>query len=97
MTARTHFSMSTVVVSSDQQISCDVGEEAVLLSTRDGEYYGLNPVAASVWRMLRHPSSLEEVRDALLSEYAGVSPAECERALIDLVSELITLGVVRTA
>ena len=97
MTVGISLPMSTVVVSSDQQISCDVGDEVVLLSIRDGEYYGLNPVAASVWRQLREPSTLGAVRDALLTEYTGISPDDCERAVIELVAELIALGVVRTA
>ena len=40
-------SLETTVVASPQQVSCDVANEAVLLSMRDGEYYGLNEVAAS--------------------------------------------------
>lgn len=97
MTASVALSMSSIVVSTDEQISSDVGEEAVLLNIRDGEYYGLNPVAASVWRLLRQPATLEAVRDALLAEYSGVAPAECERAVIDLVAEMIALGVARRA
>ena len=97
MTVNVALSMSSMVVSTDQQISCDVGDEAVLLSIRDGEYYGLNPVAASVWRLLRQPATLAAVRDALLAEYSGIAPEDCERAVIDLVAEMISPGVAECA
>lgn len=83
------------VVASDDQISCDVGDEAVLLSVVDGEYYGLNPVAASVWRQIREPRTIAAVCDALLAEYDGISSAECERAVSELVGEMVALGIAR--
>jgi hypothetical protein len=95
MTAGDALTMSTIIVAAEQQISCEVGDEAVLLNAEDGEYYGLNPVAASVWRTISEPRSLDTVRDALLAEYSGISPDECERALLALVGEMLSLGVVR--
>lgn len=85
--------MATAVVASKQQISCAVGDEAVLLSADKGEYFGLNPVAASVWREISVPCTLETVRDALLAEYRGVSPDECERAVLAVVAEMLVLGI----
>jgi hypothetical protein len=87
--------MSTVVVAAEHQISCAVGDEAVLLNAHDGEYYGLNPVAASIWRKIEGPCALDRIRDELLAEYSGISATECERAVLDLVSELLALGVAR--
>lgn len=95
MTGTDVLSMSTVIVAAEHQISCEVGDEAVLLNGKDGEYYGLNPVAASVWRTVSEPRSLDGVRDALLDEYSGISRDECERALLALVGEMLALGVVR--
>ena len=95
MTGRAVLTMATTVVASGDQISCDVGDEAVLLSVVDGEYYGLNPVAASVWRQIREPRTLDMVRDALLAEYSGISSNECEGALLELVGEMLLLGIAR--
>lgn len=86
---------STRVVASGDQIACDVGDEAVLLSVVDGEYYGLNPVAASVWRQVSEPRTIGAVCGALLAEYEGITEAECERAVAELVSEMVALGIVR--
>lgn len=85
--------MATAVVASERQICCAVGDEAVLLSADKGEYFGLNPVAASVWNQISVPCTLEMVRDALLAEYRGVSPDECEQAVLGIVAEMLALGI----
>lgn len=87
--------MATAVVATPRQISCAVGDEAVLLSVEDGEYFGLNPVAASVWNQISEPRTLEAVRDALLAEYRGVSVHECEQAILGLVGEMLALGIAK--
>lgn len=87
-------SLDTMVVASPEQVSCDVADEAVLLSMRDGEYYGLNDVGASIWRLIQRPRPIREVRDALLEEYDGVDSAECERAVMEFLSEMTELALV---
>jgi hypothetical protein len=88
--------MASIVVASERQIACEVGDEAVLLSVDDGEYYGLNPTAATIWRLVRAPSTLESVRNALLVEYSGVSADDCEREVLALANELFALGMLET-
>lgn len=87
-------SLDTAVRASRQQVSCDVADEAVLLSLRDGEYYGLNEVGASIWRLIQQPRTVLELRDSLLQEYADIEVAECERAVISFLSEMISLKLV---
>ena len=87
-------SMSTVAVASDQQISCDVADEAVLLSVQSGDYFGLNPVAASIWRLIQRPSTLAGVRNALLDEYEGIEVQDCEHEVIAFVTQMLALDLV---
>jgi hypothetical protein len=87
-------SLETTVRASPQQVSCDVADEAVLLSMRDGEYYGLNEVGASIWRLIQQPRTVVEVRDALLAEYEGIEPCECEQAVVAFLAEMISLKLV---
>ena len=87
-------SMSTVVVASDQQISCDVADEAVLLSVQSGDYFGLNPVGASIWRLIQRPSTLGRVRNALLDEYEDIEVQDCEQEVISFVTQMLALDLV---
>ena len=89
--------LNTVVRASPQQISCGVADEAVLLSMRDGEYYGLNEVAASIWKHVQQPRTLLEVRDALLDEYSDIEESECERAVVAFLTEMMALKLVDLA
>lgn len=81
-------------LASPNQVYCEVASEAVLLSLDTGEYFGLNEVAASVWRLIQVPRSLFELRDALLEEYEGVDPMTCLDQIIALLDEMNGLGLV---
>jgi Coenzyme PQQ synthesis protein D (PqqD) len=87
-------SLEATVLASPQQVSCDVADEAVLLSMRDGEYYGLNEVAASIWRLIQQPRTVREIREALLEEYSEIDIAECERAVLGFLEDMIALHLV---
>ncbi|MFL5613864.1 MAG: PqqD family protein [Gemmatimonadaceae bacterium] len=84
----------TVVVASPQQVSCDVATEAVLLSMRDGQYYGLNEVAACIWRLVQEPRTVLQLREALLEEYEDIDPIQCDRAVMSFLEEMIALELV---
>ena len=87
-------SLTATILASKQQISCDVADEVVLLSVRNGQYYGLNPVAASIWRLIQQPRTLASVRDGLVSEYADVSVATCTNEVLAFAANMLALGLI---
>ncbi len=90
----TSIAPTTAVRASPQQVSCNVADEAVLLSMRDGEYYGLNEVAACIWKHIQEPRTVLEVRNALLAEYDEIDAGECELAIVAFLTEMISLELV---
>ncbi|MGH7665409.1 MAG: PqqD family protein [Gemmatimonadaceae bacterium] len=82
------------VVCSTSQISCDLADEAVILSLATGEYFGLNPVAARIWNLVQQPRRVADIRETLLAEYAGVSPEECTEQMLALLEEMVGLGLI---
>lgn len=78
---------ATTVVASTEQVSCELPGEVVILSLKDGTYYGLNRVAAHVWELIQEPRRVGEIRDALLREYE-VEEERCTTDLVDLLAEL---------
>ena len=59
-------------------------------------YYGLDPIGASVWKLIQTPKTIAEIRDAILEEY-DVTPEQCEadlQALLEDMKEqrLVTVG-----
>lgn len=53
-----------------EHLLSDLNGEAVVLSLRNGKYYGLNPVGSRIWDLLQNPIDAEEIENAILREYA---------------------------
>lgn len=81
-------------VVSTEQVSCELGGEAVILHTGRGIYFGLNEVGAEIWTLLQQPRAVPEICEAITHSY-DVSPQECERDVNDLLKRLSEAGLVR--
>ena len=86
-------SCGSIIVAIKEQVSCDLAGEAVILSLKDGVYYGLDPVGARIWSLIQEPRTLVEVRDAITDEY-DVEPERCESDLLKLVRQLADNGLI---
>lgn len=77
----------SIFVSKDQ-ISRDLGGEAVILNLKTGIYCGLNEVGARIWAFIQEPRSIKDIRETLLDEY-DVDPKQCERELLELLQQML--------
>jgi hypothetical protein len=77
----------SLIVASQEQISTDLGGEAVILNLKTGVYHGLNPVGTRIWNLLAEPRTVNDILGALLQEYE-VEPDSCERDLLALLQNL---------
>ncbi len=84
---------STVVVTKDQ-VSCEMGEETVILDLTDGEYFELNDVGARIWEMIQQPCRLRDIEDALMEEYE-VARELLRADILELVQEIVDKGLAR--
>lgn len=90
--------MSTVSLSStfsvsEDQVSCDLAGEAVILNLKSGKYFGLNEVGARIWELLKEHRTPDTIRDTLLDEY-DVDPQQCEQDLLELLQQLLEQGLI---
>ena len=74
-------------------VSCELDGETAILNVQSGDYYGLDEVGASVWRIMSQPHTVAEIIREITSEY-DVDPAQCEGDLISLISKLASHGLV---
>ncbi len=86
-------SLHTVVVVSAEQVSCPLGEEAAILNLKNSVYYGMNPVGARIWELLKQPKRVSELRDLLLDEYE-VEPERCSQDLLALLQKMREEGLI---
>jgi hypothetical protein len=85
--------LETVIRASDGQVSCLLEGEVAILNLKTGVYYGLDPVGATVWRLIEQSRTIAAVRDAMLDVYE-VEATRCERDLFVLVGKLAEEGLV---
>ncbi|MBA2671298.1 MAG: PqqD family protein [Gemmatimonadetes bacterium] len=78
---------STIVVATEDQVSCPVADEVAILNLEEGVYYGLNPVGTRIWGLLQEPCTVAAIHATLLAEF-DVDPARCEQDLLALLNEL---------
>jgi hypothetical protein len=87
MNTQSKVGLESTVVAIKDQISADLAGEIAILNVKSGIYYGLNPVGASVWKLIQEPKTVSQVRDALLKEY-DVQAERCEKDLLNLLERL---------
>ena len=72
-----------------------LGEGAVLLSTSDEVYFGLNEVGAEVWQLLApRCATLDEMVDAIVARYPEAPRAAVAADVAELLAELRAAGLV---
>lgn len=66
-----------------------LSDGAVLFSTEEEVYFGLNPVGAKVWELLPPVSStLDDLCAKIAGQYPEVDPAVIRADVIELIAEL---------
>ncbi len=83
---------SRVVLAKDQ-VSCDLGDESVVLHCVKGIYYGLNPVAATIWREVKQSPTVAELRETILRQY-DVTEEQCSDDLQRILAEMRDAGLI---
>jgi len=80
-------SEAAVVVATKNQVSCQLGEDIIILDLKAGLYFSLDNVGAKVWELIQQPRSVSGIRQAILETF-DVSPDVCGRDLLALLREL---------
>jgi hypothetical protein len=86
-------SESSIVEANQEQISSDLGGEAVILNLKTGIYHGLNEVGALIWTLIQKPKAVRDIKQILLQEYE-VEHQECDRDLKTLLEALLAAGLI---
>jgi hypothetical protein len=85
--------LETVVATSADQVSGNLTGERVVLSMKDGTYYGLTEVGALVWDLLQKPVSVGQLVEQILASYE-IDRETCERDLWKLLDDMSTKDLV---
>ncbi len=84
----------SIIQAVNQQVTGDLPDgDIVILSIRDGVYFGLNQVGGRIWKLIQRPISICGIHQALLDEY-DVDPEDCYQEILSFISELYEHGLV---
>jgi hypothetical protein len=78
---------STTAVAAENALSTTIDEEVVILQQEAGEYYGLNEVATFIWELLEEPQTINEICEAVTTEY-DVTHERCKPDVTTMLAEL---------
>lgn len=84
------------VVATKEQVSSDLGEDAVILNLKTGIYHGLDAVGARIWNLVQEPKTVSDILNTLLQEY-DVEPDRCEREVGVLLQKLADAGLIEVS
>ena len=75
-------------------MEAELGDELVALHPARGQCFGFNPVAATMWQLLKQPRSATEI-EAELAKIYEVEEAQCHDEVADLLIDLQARGLIR--
>lgn len=87
--------VNSIVTASSGLMVSEVDGELVMMDVEKGTYYGMDPVAARIWKAVAAPTSIAEVCAQMTEQY-DVDPATCEAEVLAFVSDLRDAGLVTT-
>ena len=84
---------NNLFVAIKEHLYSDLNGEAVILSTKNGKYYGLNEVGRCIWKAIKDPTNLEEIQARVLAEYE-VDEETCHCEVSSFLQKMLDEGLI---
>ena len=78
---------TTRVRAAANQLSTEVGEDAMVLDLDQGVYFGIEGAGQLIWRLVQQPIFVDDVVTAVVAEY-DVDPARATDEVVGFLDEL---------
>ncbi len=69
MTDKKSISLTSIICRNENNLAAEIDDEVMLMSIENGNYYGLDTIAADIWRRLEKPVVVADVCAKLIKEY----------------------------
>jgi hypothetical protein len=74
-------------------VAVDMDGEKVMLNIENGKYFGLDSIGSRIWELIEKVHTVQEVVDALLTEY-DVEEETCQNEVLMFLNTLHAQGLV---
>ena len=85
---------ATVVRRTEEQVSCNLNDEVVVLNLQNSLYYGIDDVGACAWEAISEPKPVGEICKKVAEEF-GVTVEQCRDDIIGFLEKLEKAGLVK--
>jgi len=66
----------------------EIKGEGVILSLKNGKYYGVNTVGGSIWQTIQSPVTLQEIQTAVTREY-DIDQEGCRQEILTFLEQMV--------
>ena len=94
MSGKNPIGPDTVVAQIEELVSSDLDGETVMMSVKNGKYYGMDAIGSRVWALIKQPQPVAELCDILLTEFK-VDREQCERDVLVFLNKLAEDNLVK--
>ena len=74
-------------VAIEEHLFSEMKGEAVILSLKNGKYYGVNAVGSYIWNAVQTPNTLQGIKAVVMDEFE-VDEATCHREIISFLKKM---------
>lgn len=85
--------LTTRVVKSNDQVSCDLNGEVAVLNLKSTLYFGLDEVGAAAWNALTEPKVASDVCKAVYDQF-DVDERRCQQDVLVFLNKLEQAGLI---
>ncbi|MCC7308401.1 MAG: lasso peptide biosynthesis PqqD family chaperone [Acidobacteria bacterium] len=79
-----------------EHLFSELNEEAVILSLKNGKYYGLNSVGVTIWKSLQTSVSIDEIETVVMNEY-DVGEETCRVEVLRFLEKMLGEELIEAA
>ncbi|MBN1271428.1 MAG: lasso peptide biosynthesis PqqD family chaperone [Candidatus Aminicenantes bacterium] len=80
-------SLESVVYRTNEIVASDIDKDTVMMSIKNGKYYGLNDIGSRIWELLENPISVLNLCRILTKEFE-VKENQCHIDVIEFLNIL---------
>jgi Coenzyme PQQ synthesis protein D (PqqD) len=81
------------IARNDDIVSGQIDDEFIMMSIESGKYHLMNATGSRIWALLDKPRTVAELCAILTSEFK-ITPAVCQKEVMDFVTQLISRKIV---
>jgi hypothetical protein len=75
------------IIALKDHLYSELKDEGVVLSLKNGKYYGLNEVGRSIWQIIQSPATVDEIQTAIMQEYE-VDEETCRKEVLAFLKQM---------